>query len=122
MVLSKIDNAFIRILREREAGKQPCFLFRGAERKGARAMGKIVSDESIPNEKVGLVKVLSNIRKEPSLDAEIVRTATAGEQVKILEKSGIFYKIPNGYIKQDLVRTEGYGKNKLLFDMRNEIK
>lgn len=48
----------------------------------------------------------ANIRKEPSLEAEIKKVMKAGEKVNVIDQTGDFYKLTIGYIKADLISME----------------
>lgn len=64
-----------------------------------------VTKEEINEEFYGLVTSTSglNIRKEPSVNSEKVGVLFYGEQVKILEDCGDWYRTENGFIFKDYV-------------------
>jgi uncharacterized protein YgiM (DUF1202 family) len=41
------------------------------------------------------------IRKQPSLEADIVKILSAGDVVTVIGETGEFYKIPSGYVHKD---------------------
>lgn len=64
-----------------------------------------VTKEEINEEFYGLVTSTSglNIREEPSVNSEKVGVLFYGEQVKILEDCGDWYRTKNGFIFKDYV-------------------
>lgn len=46
----------------------------------------------------------ANIRKKPSLEAEIKKVMKAGESVNVTEEAGDFFKLTIGYIKKELIQ------------------
>lgn len=64
-----------------------------------------VTKEEINKEFYGLVTSTSglNIREEPSVNSEKVGVLFYGEQVKILEDCGDWYRTENGFIFKDYV-------------------
>lgn len=66
----------------------------------------------------GIVKVLSNMRANPSLEAAVLEVLPVGESIMIYDTPGEFYKVVHndvtGYVKKDLCARVGSGISHLI--------
>ena len=66
----------------------------------------------------GIVKVLSNMRSAPSMEASVVEVLQAGEAIMIYETPGDFYQVVHndtkGYVKKELCARVGSGISHLI--------
>jgi hypothetical protein len=66
----------------------------------------------------GIVKVLSNMRANPSLEAAVIEVLPVGESIMIYDTPGEFYKVVHndvtGYVKKDLCARVGSGISHLI--------
>lgn len=66
----------------------------------------------------GIVKVLSNMRAAPSMDAMVIEVLPVGESIMIYDAPGDFYRVVHndvtGYVKKELCARVGSGISHLI--------
>ena len=77
-----------------------------------------IPEEQIPKFVKGIVKVLSNMRSAPSMEAFVLEVLPAGTSIMIYQDTpGDFYKVVHddveGFIKKDLCARVGFGVSHL---------
>ena len=76
-------------------------------------LGRFAKVESTPYGDMGIITELAvNVRKEPSLDSEIITVVTDGKRVQIMGMTGDWYHIRYGdnigYVRNDLMKPVNY--------------
>lgn len=69
------------------------------------SVNEVVEENNYKHSRKGTVVKCSvlNIREEASLNASILGQLKAGEVIDILDESGDFFKIDNGYVMKDYI-------------------
>lgn len=74
--------------------------------------------EETPKFVKGIVKVLSNMRSAPSMEASVVEVLPVGESIMIYDEPGDFFKVVHGetkgYVKKELCARVGSGISHLI--------
>lgn len=69
--------------------------------------------EETPKFVKGIVKVLSNMRSAPSMEASVIEVLPVGESIMIYDEPGDFFKVVHGetagYVKKELCARVGSG-------------